>query len=166
MTEIRESGMAFVTASSDDEIFHIERSRLYASVEGVKTVELVLRKTTKELDFIEAKSSSPRPDKANSSDFDDFIGEVTEKFIHSFNLFCAAAFGRYEKYFDAGEGFKTLDFSNVKFKFILVLNGHRIDWLPPLREALRRGLLYHQKIWKSELVVLNDTHARDSGFVK
>jgi hypothetical protein len=166
MTEIRESGMAFVTASSDDEIFHIERSRLFASVKGVKTVEFVLRRGSKELDFIEAKSSSPCPGKEDSGDFDDFIHDVVEKFIHSFNLFCAASLGRYKKYSDAGEGFKTLDFSNVKFKFILVLNGHRIDWLPPLKEALWRGLLYHHKIWKSELVVLNDTLARDSGFVK
>jgi hypothetical protein len=166
MTEIRESGMTFVTPNSGDEIFHIERSRLYASVEGVKTVELVLRRDAKELDFIEAKSSAPRPDKANSHDFDDFIGDVAEKFIHSFNLFCAAALGRYKKCFDAGEGFRTLDYSDVKFKFILVVNGHKIDWLPPLREALRRGLLYHQKIWESELLVINDALARDGGLIK
>ncbi|GHV28816.1 hypothetical protein FACS1894167_06860 [Synergistales bacterium] len=160
MSGFRESGMLFIPPSDNDEIFAIEQSRLYKSLgDGIKTVEFILRKGLEELDFIEAKSGTPITDRQSAA-LNTFLKEVTEKFTHSFNLYCAAILGRYEEQNDMNDSFKTLDYSKLKFKFLLVIKGHQPDWLSPLKTKLEQELSYHRKIWKSECIVLNDEMAK------
>ena len=53
-----------------------------------------------------------------------------------------------------------------KFVFVLVINGHKVEWLPPIRAALERSMKADIKIWQSEIIVLNDTQAQERGIVK
>ena len=171
MCYLSESGMEFVTPSPCDEIFDLEKSKLYKSAgDGIRTVEFILKHKGRKLDFIEAKPSSPKPEGEKPENFGIFIDKISDKFIHSFNLYCAAILGRFDKTSDLSDAFMTLNHDKVKFTFLLVIKGHEKDWLPPiqeaLHEALRQKMSYYKRIWRIESAVLNDDMARKYGFIR
>lgn len=164
MISIKESGMNF--EFDEEMIFEIETSKLHRQVgNGIKTVEFIVSLKDNELSFIEAKSSSPRPTKENEEKFDKFIAEISEKFLHSFNLYMSAIMKR-NTHDEIKRRFFEMDNSVVKFKFILIIKGHSIEWLAPLKDALERSLLYHNRIWKSNIILMNDELARAYNLVK
>ena len=151
---------------AEDKVFQLEGTELHHSVgEGIKTVEFVTCLKENELIFIEAKSSSPRPIRDNRVRFDEFISEIADKFIHSFDLYLSALLERHRPYTITNR-FAEQDHSKEQYKFILVINGHQIDWLPPLQAALEKKILFHQKIWKSKVVLMNEKMARQYNLVK
>ena len=166
MVQIKESNMIFGDFE-DDKIFQIEKSTMHDKIgNGIKVVEFILLKNMNELNFIEAKSSSPRPTKDNVVRFDEFIGEISDKFIHSFNLYYCAILKRNENYSEMHNNFSQLDNSKIKLKFILVIKNHQIEWLIPISDALKKNLSYHSTIWKSEIVVMNEEIAKKYELVK
>ncbi len=161
MPTICESGMRF-GPFADDQVFQIETSTLYHNIGGgVRTVEFLLTTEPESLLFLEAKSSSPKPSNESPENFDRFIQEISEKFMHSFNLYYSAILKRHESSNDIPDRFKHLDNGVVKIKFCLVIKGHAIDWLSPIRDALLRQMSSHITIWKSQIAVLNDQLAKD-----
>lgn len=153
----------------EDKVFQIENSKLHKNVgNGIKVVEFILLSKENELSFIEAKSSSPRPTEDNSIRFTEFINEISEKFIHSFNLYYSAILRRVtdDEGAEINSRFKELDNRKIKFKFILVIKGHKVEWLMPLSDALKKNLAYHNTIWKSQVVVLNDEQAKEYRLIK
>lgn len=166
MVQIEESNMIFGDFE-EDKIFKIEKSKLYNKIgSGIKVVEFIFLKNENELDFIEAKSSSPRPTKENYIRFNEFIDEISDKFIHSFNLFYSAILKRNKDYGELSSNFFELDNSRVKLKFILVIRGHEIEWLLPISDALKKKLSYQNTIWRSEVIVMNDSIANRYDLVK
>jgi hypothetical protein len=166
MVQIEESNMIFGDFE-EDKIFKIEKSKLYNKIgSGIKVVEFIFLKNENELDFIEAKSSSPRPTKENYIRFNEFINEISDKFIHSFNLFYSAILKRNKDYEELSSNFFELDNSRVKLKFILVIRGHEIEWLLPISDALKKKLSYQNTIWRSEVIVMNDSIANRYDLVK
>lgn len=166
MVQIKESNMIFGDFE-EDKIFEIEKSKLYNKIgNGIKVVEFILLRDENELNFIEAKSSSPRPTKQNNIRFNEFIEEISDKFIHSFNLFYSTILKRHKDYREMNNNFFELDNSQIKLKFILVIKGHEIEWLLPISDALKRKLSYQNTIWKSEVVVMNDKVANKYNLVK
>jgi hypothetical protein len=166
MVEIKESNMIFGDFE-EDKIFNIEKSKLHNKLKnGIKVVEFVLLRNENELNFIEAKSSSPRPTKQNVIRFNEFIDEISDKFIHSFNLFYSAVLKRNKDYGEINNNFFELDNSKIKLKFILIIKGHEIEWLLPISDALKKKLAYQNIIWKSEVIVMNDDIANKYKLVK
>ncbi|MBN1065544.1 hypothetical protein DWV13_14025 [Clostridium botulinum] len=166
MIQINESNMIFGDFE-EDKVFQIEKSKLQKNIgNGIKVVEFILLSNENELSFIEAKSSSPQPVKDNIVRFNEFINEISDKFIHSFNLYYSAILKRYKDYEELNKSFIELDNSNIKFKFILVIKGHKSGWLMPLSDALKQNLSYHNTIWKSQVVVLNDEMAKKYQLIK
>lgn len=47
-----------------------------------------------------------------------------------------------------------------------MINGYELGWLMPLSDALKKNLAYHNTIWKSQVVVLNDEQAKEYGLIK
>lgn len=126
-----------------NQVFCIENSQLQRGVrDGIKTVEFVLNRKENLLEFIEAKSSSPRPTKENSERFETFLNDIADKFIHSFNLYYSALYGRYPSE-EIAQSLLEIEPHKVNYRFILIIKGHRIEWLLPLQEALHRKLQYH-----------------------
>lgn len=162
---INESGMSFGPFQETD-VFYIEKSKVYSSLEeGIKTVEFILYRSDMEIIFIEAKSSSPRPN--NQENFDDFIEEISSKFIHSMDIYFSVLLKRLAD--DDGELpmiFKTADYSNVKLKLILVIKGHKTEWLPPINNSLKLKLKRQIKIWRVEPVVMNHESAAAHGLLE
>ncbi|OFI07633.1 hypothetical protein CLOACE_02370 [Clostridium acetireducens DSM 10703] len=166
MVQINESNMIFGDFQ-EDKIFKIEKSKLHNKIgAGIKVVEFVVLRNENELNFIEAKSSSPRPTKHNIIRFNEFIEEISDKFIHSFNLYYSTILKRNKDYGEINNNFFELDNSKIKLKFILVIKGHEIEWLLPISDALKKKLSYQNTIWKSEVIVMNDEIANKYNLVK
>ena len=161
MVRISESGMVF-GEYAEENVFQIEKSKLHDKIgNGIKVVEFILINEPNKLNFIEARSSSPQPREDNMERFDEFIGEITDKFIHSFNLYYSGIMKRNNGYDEISNKFFDINNSEVKFKFILVIKNHKKEWLAPLSEALKRQLIVHNTIWKSEVIVINEDMARE-----
>ncbi|MGO5138574.1 hypothetical protein ACTQ31_17840 [Clostridium butyricum] len=166
MIQINESNMIF-GYFEEDRVFQIENSKLHKNIgNGIKVVEFILLSKENELSFIEAKSSSPKPIKDNIIRFNEFINEISDKFIHSFNLYYSAILQRCKECEELNASFMNLDNSQINFKFILVIKGHRTEWLMPLSDALKESLSYHNTIWKSKVIVFNDELAKKYKLIK
>lgn len=166
MIQINESNMIFGDFE-EDRVFQIENSKLHKNIgNGIKVVEFILLSKENELSFIEAKSSSPKPIKDNIIRFNEFINEISDKFIHSFNLYYSAILQRCKECEELNLNFVNLDNSQINFKFILVIKGHRTEWLMPLSDALKESLSYHNTIWKSKVIVFNDELAKKYKLIK
>lgn len=155
MLEIIESGMLFEFPES--ELFQIEKSELYNKIanNGIKTVEFVIRLNENKLGFIEAKSSSPRPGSGVNEPFEKFIDEICDKFMHSFHLYLSAILGRHQEH-NMSNSLVEMDASKIQFDFFLIIKGHEIEWLLPIKDAFEKSLLFHRKIWNSNVIVLNE----------
>ena len=159
---IKESGMTFGPYPSGH-CFHIEKSALYTDIrQGVKMAEFLLLHTDSDrpamLWVVEAKSSSPRP--KNDPGFGQFIMEIREKWINALSLVLASRLGRHRQAgTDLPGSFKTFDLSRFDVRFVLVINGHRKSWLPPIQAALRKSLRPLVRTWNfapTSVTVLND----------
>lgn len=152
---ITESGMRFGPFDEAD-IFLIEKTQLYKSMgENIKAVEFVLCQPMKAICFIEAKSSSPKPH--NHKDFDEFILELYEKFVHSIDLFFSIILKRKEdKDGEMPSCFHGAEYACISIKLILVINGHEIRWLSPISDALKKKLKRQIKTWNLTVAVLNN----------
>lgn len=165
MIKIKESGMTF-GPFDDSYVFWVENSKLYQKVKQckVKTVEFILVNGHK-LRFIEAKSSAPKPTFDNTTKFDDFIDQIFLKFLHSINLYYAGILGRCEASNDIPDKIKALDNRRISIKFVLVIKGHEIEWLSPIKEALTKKMVPISAIWNSDVAVINDDMALRYGLI-
>ncbi len=172
---IVESGMSFGPFQMGY-CFHVEKSEIYRRIQNNVSVAeflLIRRATVKKTDVwvIEAKSSSPRPE--NLQDFDSFIKEIKNKLLNSFSLTLAACLKRHMKHLEKGKNdlpvlFQNLDLSIIDFRFILVVKGHKEEWLIPIQEALHQNLLATAKTWSFSptfVAVLNEEMAAKHGLV-
>ena len=149
----------------EESLFRIEKSSLIGSLgEGIRTVEFILRYKDDEILLVEAKSSSPKP--GNQEDFDSFIDEIQEKFVHSTELYFSLVLKRLDdKEGEMPDFFRTVDYAKAKIKLLLVINGHKIEWLPPIANALREKLIRHIKTWRLEVAVINHEQAKSYGLL-
>ena len=161
MVTIQESGMTF-GPFQEDQIYWIEKASAYKSLgQGIKSVEFVYKKNADKLFFIEAKSSSPKKEREN---FDEYIDDISEKFIYSFNLWLTLYLQRRKD--NIAPDLLDASMKTNIFSFILVINGHKQDWLPPIKEALERKLMVERKIWNHKVIVINDSLAKTNGLIR
>lgn len=166
-----ESGMTF-GPFAEGHCFRIERSEVYRKVkDGVQMAEFLLLRLKDghppTVWVVEAKSSTPRPE--TQPNFDEFIEEIRKKLTNALSLGLAACLRRHEDSdAELSEPFKTLDLSVVGFRLVLVINGHKKEWLPPLQEALSKALQSTVKVWAlppTAVAVINDGQARSHGLI-
>ncbi len=169
---IVESGMTF-GPYPEGRCFHVENSRAYAAIqEGVKVAEFVLLREGKRrpasLWVVEARSSTPRPE--TQPNFDLFIAEIREKLVNAFSLVWACCLKRHRRAdAELPDRFKAVDLSRADVKFVLVIQGHREEWLPPLQEALYEALRPTVKTWAfspTAVAVMNDAMARERDLIR
>ena len=94
-----------------------------------------------------------------------FNSEIADKFIHSFDLYLSALLERHLPQRITGR-FAAQDHGKERYKFVLVIHGHRIEWLPPLKAALEKKIMFHRKIWKSDVILMNESIAQEYKLVK
>lgn len=168
---IIESGMSFGPYPAG-QCFYIEKSACYEKVQkGVQMAEFLLLRDKDELSpvvwVVEAKSSSPKP--GTQPNFTDFIEEIRTKLTNGFLLGVAMRLGRHPNGFaELPEPFQTLDLKTSSFRFVLIIDGHKDEWLPPLQEALSLALKPVVKSWAlppTSVVVLNEFGAQQKGLI-
>lgn len=160
---IEESGMTF-GPFLEEQCFHIEKSNIYKKLQnGVPIAEFLLIHPEKDLLLVvEAKSSSPNPlNRESGLKFDDYIEEISQKLLNAFNLGLSLYLERYvENIEEMPDCFREIDYGSVTIILLLVVKGHRDEWLVPLQEALQKKLKHASKIWPLKVIVINDTIAR------
>ena len=177
MITINESGMSF-GPYAETHCFQIENSPLHDSVQpGVQIAEFLLiqdgeGKHPPKVLIIEAKSSTPNPKSplpAAAETFSAFIAEINDKLLNALTLGVTACIGRHA---ESGQvlpaAFTTLPLDKTIFRLILVVNGHKAEWLPPLQEALAQSLRITSRTWDlgaGSVLVLNDELARRRGLI-
>ena len=116
---------------------------------------------------IEAKSSSPRPE--TQPNFAEFIDEIRTKLTNGFLLAVAARLQRHPAAEnELPDALKTLDLKARGFRFVLVINGHKQEWLEPLQNALVQALKPVVKTWAlpaTSVAVLNHEMAQQHGLI-
>jgi hypothetical protein len=165
-----ESGMTF-GPFPDGQCFYIEKSACYEKVqEGVQMAEFLLLKQQQQgptVWVVEAKSSSPRPE--TQPNFTEFIDEIRNKLTNGFLLAVAARLQRHPvAESELPDAFKTLDLKARGFRFVLVINGHKQEWLEPLQNALVQALKPVVKTWAlpaTSVAVLNHELAVKHGLI-
>lgn len=162
--QILESGMIFGNYKPE-QVFWIENSQMHNDIgSGVKCVEFILLRGMDKIFFIEAKSSSPKSD-TSWDRYQEFLDEIKDKFIHSFNVFCAWYTGRLIDEGEIGTELSAVAYPDAKFVFILIIRGHKKEWLLPLQEELNQKLRHHKAIWRSNVIVMNDEIARKNQLI-
>jgi len=165
-----ESGMTF-GPYDDGMCFRLETSNTYRAIQdGVKIAEMWLLRpngdSRQTIWIVEAKKSSPMPERKN---FPEFVGDISDKLTNSLVLYVSMMLGRHEtRQAELPGPFKTINLSTSQFRLILVINGHDIEWLPPLQDELRLRLKSTSQLWNlgaNAVVVLNHDMALRHGLI-
>jgi hypothetical protein len=56
-------------------------------------------------------------------------------------------------------------YDSVQIKLLLVINGHKEEWLAPLNEALTSKLRNPMKIWSFKVIVINEKMAQSYNLI-
>jgi len=170
MKTVIESGLTFGPFEAED-LFEIEKSRAYKSIQDNMPIAefVVLRQGNQTKVFtVEAKSSSPQP--GNKVNFDKFIKEIAEKLTNTFSLTQALILGRHPYFTEEISGrFRSLDLASCGHRLVLVINGHKEEWLPQLQDALKQELIPLAKTWgfgPNAVLVLNEGLARERALIQ
>lgn len=161
MATFKESGMTFTF--EDDSWYHVEHSPLHSQTEGFMTCECIVKLHDK-VTLIEAKSSTPRPE--NAKKFDTFISGITKKFSDTIAFYHAAMLRHDDE--PIGEELKSANLKDVDYQLLLIIHGHKPEWLPPVMDALKSELRHILKLWRIKDInvkVLNETIAKDKGII-
>lgn len=165
---IDESGMIFGLYKTDH-VFHIEKSQTYQQKPTYKLAEFLLYNPEKnELKLFEAKSSAPKP--SSSSNFDDFITEITQKLENTLHLWFSIRLNRHQRaHSELTHLHQNINLSTVKIKLLLVINGFETEWLDPIKLSLNQSLKKTTTIWNlgpNPVVVLNHELAKQHGLIQ
>ena len=160
---ITESNMNFIVDTGDT--YHIEKSQAYIGICGsIKTVEFIRQKDNNLL-FIEAKTTLTNPDNsANPVElFNNEISDICEKFIHSLSLLSAVQIGVISETLPSGWDRAH----KISLKFVLIIRNHQMGWCRSVKHAIGQILPLHiSKIWKPEVLVINQETAQKYNLVK
>lgn len=167
---ISESGMSFGPYPAG-QCFYIEKSKYYTQIQrDVQMAEFLWLKPQKQgttVWVVEAKSSSPRPE--TQPNFAEFIHEIRSKLTNGFLLMLAARLQRDPAAFvELPEAFQSVNLQTLGFRFVLVINGHKQEWLAPLKDALASALRPLLKTWNlppTSVAVLNHELAQKYGLI-
>lgn len=171
MKSIVESGMTFGPYPAT-EVFLVETSESYRSIQqGVQMAEFLLLRQRDDkppvIWVVEAKASSPRPE--TQPGFHQFIDDIRAKLTNGFLFGMAARLQRHAAaYEELPEPFKRIDVQSLEYRFVLVINGHKKEWLAPLQEALSMALKSLVRLWAlpaTSVMVLNHESALKHGLI-
>lgn len=169
MIEIEESGMFF--RFEDDKVFKIEKCALYQdeiSRCGAKIAEMVAIDRRNRFLVIEAKSSSPQPDGKTNEKLEEFIDAIVEKFENTLQLFHAMLLNYHGKtHLEAvpANMVNIIQCGAPAIQLVLVINGHRREWMGPVQDMLTKKTAILCRVWRSKAVAINDAKAKDLGLI-
>ena len=66
------------------------------------------------------------------------------------------------------ENLSNIDLSKASYEMFLIVHGHKIEWLPPLMDALKKNLKSVLRLWNISDVsvkVINEQIAKSKGLI-
>lgn len=159
--EFYESFMKFSFA--DDDVFRIEDDPLVENIKGIESCECIVL-LNPNVALIEAKSSSPQPKLENQERFKEFIDDIKKKFSDSLRLFNEIKAKKHgeEAYLRLPVNLLGITISPDQYLIILIIHGHKLEWLIGLIDALRDSLREVVNQWNikdSNIKVFNEEEA-------
>ncbi len=164
-----ESGMLFEFPKSD--VFDIESSVFYKKKQpNLSSVEFLLLKNDK-LFLIEAKRSFPKVE--SKADFNKNIQDISDKFIHSFELFLSN-FVEVNEFNDieTPEKFQNFNFSSCSgIVFVLIINCSKIDrndvpnMISYIQDQFKDRFKGQNRIWNIDFIALDNELALEKKLV-
>ena len=161
---IDEEGLLFGDFELSD-CFHIEKTKLYSKLSGrgFKSVEFVLHRPQKhELLFVEGKTTLPSID--NKVKYNDEIVEISQKFMDSLQLTCGIWFGRHNGNVAVPANSSYFFSYGIQIVFVLVIKNRKGN-LVRIAEEIKRKISREHKLWRFDVLVLNEDDARTHNLV-
>lgn len=172
MSMIEESDILF-GEFEPERLFVIENSEVQKKAgKGIKTVEFIYLTENDNLLFLEAKKTCPNAENKDTTErkqvkYEKFFSDVTDKFIHSINMFAATVLKRNTDCNIEDNFVKSkTTYENVGIKLILVVTYAEESWLQGPKIELEKRLMHIRKIWNADVLVLNKEMAQKLGLVK
>lgn len=135
-------------------------------VQACDFVTLYQKRNNKILLFIEAKSSAPY----QKEDLATYLSNIYQQFWHSIFFYISLV---HKRRGPADQGLDMPDYLQQTQRLksavmcVLVVRGHRNEWLQPLQEALRLKMLGLRKsFFLQDIIVTNEQGAKKYGLVK
>ena len=152
----------------DQNAYRIEQANIVQDKKDIKVCEYFALIDGRML-LIEAKSSSPRPD--NKIKFDEFIDEISQKFIDTLLLFNALNIGRHgeDEKSNLPANIQKVSLADVRYAMYLIVHGNEIEWMEPILAALKLKLKHCLKSWNIQDVnvyAINHETAKEKGLIK
>lgn len=148
--------------------YRIEQANIVQEKRDIKVCEYFALINGRML-LIEAKSSSPRPE--NKIKFDEFIDEISQKFIDTLLLFNALSIGRHgeAERNNLPTNIQQIPLANVQYAMYLIVHGNEIEWMEPILAALKLKLKHCLKSWNIQdinVYAINHETAKTKGLIK
>lgn len=148
--------------------YRIEQANIVQEKRDIKVCEYFALINGRML-LIEAKSSSPRPE--NKIKFDEFIDEISQKFIDTLLLFNALSIGRHgeAERNNLPTNIQQIPLANVQYAMYLIVHGNEIEWMEPILAALKLKLKHCLKSWNIQdinVYAINHETAKKKGLIK
>ena len=145
--------------------FHIEKTDIYKDLsrKGIKSVEFLLYQPEKrKLLLVEGKNTLPSENKKEV--FEEEIMNISCKFMDSLQLACGIWFGGHNKKVKIPKNGKDFFRYGVQIVFVLVIK-KRDGKLTDIADIIKQQLLQEHRLWKFEVLVLNENQAYRKGLV-
>lgn len=164
---IEESGIKF-GEYADNRVFYIEKSpqyRKHLMPNGIKTCEFILLRDSG-LCFVEAKKTCPNQISEETPEdmvekYNEYINDITTKMRHSLALYASILLERHSAENISEEMLENkLSALDSNIKIILVVKEAEKGWLNQLKEKLEKQLTHERRIWKAQVIVLNEEQAK------
>ena len=151
----------------DQNAYRIEQANIVQDKKDIKVCEYFALIDGRML-LIEAKSSSPRPD--NKIKFDEFIDEISQKFIDTLLLFNALSIGRHgdDEKSNLPTNIQNVSLADVRYAMYLIIHGNEIEWMEPILAALKLKLKHCLKSWNIQdinVYAINHEIAKEKGLI-
>ncbi len=148
--------------------YRIEQANIVQDKRDIKVCEYFALIDGRML-LIEAKSSSPRPE--NKIKFDEFIDEISQKFIDTLLLFNALSIGRHgeAERSNLPTNIQQIPLADVRYAMYLIVHGNEIEWMEPILAALKLKLKHCLKSWNIQdinVYAINHETAKAKGLIK
>ena len=160
-----ESNMLF--SFKEQNVFRIEQADIIQNKNDIKVCEC-LAFFDDRMWLVEAKSSSPMP---QNKDFDDYIDDISQKFIDTLMLFNALSIGRHGGT-EKGKlppRIQCVSLADIPYSICLIVHGNKDEWMMPIQDALKLKLKHCLKSWNisdTNVYALNHETAKRKGLIK
>jgi len=96
-----------------------------------------------------------------------FINDIMMKFRDAMSLYNAVLLRHKNE--PVGQNLRRINLKTATYQMILIIYGHKEEWLPPVLDALKSKVRHILKVWgvkDTSVMVLNEKYAMNRSIIK